>query len=67
MTDYKEIKKGIKQVESDQIHYKINTFLSVLFGAFIGFIFHSLLIGFIAFIVPGVLSARKYFETDKPS
>lgn len=63
MSDYKDIKKGIKRVELDKINYNVGVFLSIVVGCVVGFIFHNAWIGFGVFCALGVYFANKYFET----
>jgi F0F1-type ATP synthase assembly protein I len=72
-TDYKEVKKGIKQVELDQMTYNIKIFGSIVAGVIIGIIVGAsgagarwgFIVGFIVTIILGVKSARTYFEINK--
>lgn len=65
MTDYQEVKKGIKQAELDKTVYYTKTFFCIVFGVIVGLVTHSWLLGVLAWIIPGVFSARKYFEMKK--
>ncbi|MDP2906169.1 MAG: zinc ribbon domain-containing protein [Candidatus Omnitrophota bacterium] len=72
-TDYREVKKGIKQVELDQMKYGMKIFGSLVVGAIVGCIVGAggagvgwgILVGFIITMILGVKSAKTYFEINK--
>lgn len=72
-TDYREVKKGIKQVEYDKIGYDLKVFGSLVVGVIVGIIVGAsgagagwgFFIGFIVTMILGVKSARTYFEINK--
>jgi len=61
-TDYKEIKKGIKRAEFDELKYQGNVIWSIIAGVVVGCIAKNFIAGFVVFLVIGIISARKYFE-----
>lgn len=72
-TDYAQVKKGIKQVEYDQLTLKFKIFGSMLAGLFVGLLVGvgssnsgaGWLWGIITFLVLGVKSQWTYWELDK--
>jgi F0F1-type ATP synthase assembly protein I len=71
-TDYREVKKGIKQVEMDRIIFCMRVLGSIIAGIMLGLIIGwnagagwGFFAGFIVMMTLGVISARIYFEIDK--
>jgi hypothetical protein len=60
--DYKEIKKGMKRKELDEINYNARILGSIVLGVVVGVISKNFVIGFVVFLTCGIFAARKYFE-----
>lgn len=71
-SDYRQVKKGIKQVEWDQFTYNIRIFFSILLGVGVGVLVglkfgkgFGWFAGFVVFAIVGVASLNSYYEFDK--
>ena len=62
MEDYREIKKGIKQVQYDKDKYAGNLIWCAIAGVIVGALSKNVIIGVVVFIVLGVIAARAYYE-----
>lgn len=61
-TDYKEMKKAIKQVQYDKDKFAGNLIWCVIAGCIAGAISKNVIVGIVVFFVFGILAARKYYE-----
>ena len=63
--DYKEIKKGLKRKELDDINYSWGIIRSVIVGCIVGAIAQNAVVGFVVFVILAFMAARKYYEIGK--
>lgn len=61
-TDYKEIKKGIKRKEMDEMRFHGNLIIAMIVGGLVGYFTHSWVFGVIVFFSLAVIFGRSYFE-----
>lgn len=71
--DYREVKKGIKQVELDKFNYDMHILGSVIIGVMVGLTVGGIFkagaglgftAGFVAFAIVGHKGYKTYFETE---
>lgn len=64
MTDYKEIKKGIKRIELDKTTRDIKCWFGIIVGTIIGCTAKSFIVGFVIFMIFCLWAAKGYYEIN---